>query len=102
MAGPCRRHTRLGNDTCNIDRGHLESWDDDDKGPQAYPLDCGNKISHDDNLLSQVERDTEAKAIELVTLVADAHGLLVHVSTFITGQQSHCLLLVEPSFQYFS
>jgi hypothetical protein len=45
IAGPCGHHTRLGNDTCNISRGHLESWDDDDKGPQAYPLDCGNKIS---------------------------------------------------------
>jgi hypothetical protein len=99
MAGPCWRHTRLGNDTCNISRGHLESWDTDDKGPQAYPLDCGNKIiSHNDNLLSQVKCDTEAKAIGLVTPGADAHGLLAHISTFITGQQSHCLLL-EPSFQ---
>jgi hypothetical protein len=79
--------------------GHLESWDNDDKGPQAYPLDCGNKIiTHNDNLLSQVKCDTEAKAIALVTSGADPHGLLAHISTFITGHQSHCLLL-EPSIQ---
>jgi len=78
---------------------HLESWDNDDKGPQAYPLDCGNKIiTHNDNLLSQVKCDTEAKAIGLVTPGADPHGLLAHISTFITGHQSHCLLL-EPSIQ---
>ncbi len=46
----------------------------------------------------KVKCDTEAKANEAVTPGAVTHGLLAHVFTFITDQQSDCLLL-EPSFQ---